>query len=66
MEKLKINSDICIGCGACMATSPDIIELNDEGVAQVIDENLACSEEIIEELTGICPVGAISCEDTEI
>ena len=29
--KLRVDKDICIGCGACQATAPDLFEINDEG-----------------------------------
>lgn len=65
MEKLKVNSDICIGCGACAATYPDIFIFNDEGTAEVVEDQQLQSEDIVEEATGICPVGAICSENEE-
>lgn len=38
MKKLKVNKDVCIGCGACQAICPDVFELSDEGYAQVKEE----------------------------
>ena len=58
--KLKINKDKCIGCGACQALVPDVFEINDEGVAEVIvevvPENL---EEEVKDASESCPVNAI-------
>ena len=31
--KVKVNKDICIGCGACAAIVPDVFELEDDGLA---------------------------------
>ncbi|HPF83192.1 MAG TPA: ferredoxin [Bacilli bacterium] len=58
--KLKVKSDVCIGCGACQAICPECFEINDEGVAEVkVDE---IKEENIEDATDAkegCPVSAI-------
>jgi ferredoxin len=56
----NVNKKKCIGCGACVATCPEVFELDDEGKAQVKtnkkDAKLPCIQEAI---IG-CPVGAIS------
>jgi len=55
---VKVNQEICIGCGACEATCPDVFELT-EGKAHVksgSDASLPCVKEAIEG----CPVSAIS------
>ena len=62
MEKLKVNGNICIGCGACAGTYPNIFQFNDEGIAEVIKENQNQESEDAEEMVEICPVGAISSE----
>lgn len=64
MKKIKVNDEICIGCGACQAEYPENFQINDEGIAEATENNIVDDEEadIIE---GICPVGAISVNDTE-
>jgi len=58
--KLKVDKDICIGCGACQATAPDVFEINDEGLADVIVEEVPeeLNEDAIDAKEG-CPVDAI-------
>ena len=58
--KLKVNQDVCIGCGACQAICPDVFEINDEGLATtIIDEiNDDLKDDAIDAKEG-CPVGAI-------
>ena len=34
MEKLKVNSDICIGCGLCVRQNEEYFEFNDEGLSK--------------------------------
>lgn len=59
--KVKVNQDVCIGCGACQAIAPDVFEINDEtGVAKEISEDV--KEEFVEDATDAkegCPVNAI-------
>ena len=59
MEKLKVNGNICIGCGACAGTYPNIFQFNDDGIAEVIEGNKNQVSEDAEEIVEICPVGAI-------
>ena len=57
--KAKVKN-MFIGCGACQALVPDVFEINDEGVAEVIvdiiPENL---EEEVKDASESCPVNAI-------
>lgn len=59
--KLKVNKDICIGCGACQAIAPEVFEIEDDGLAKAInteiDEDL--KDDAIDAKEG-CPVEAIS------
>lgn len=62
--KLKVMSDVCIGCGACQAICPDCFEITDEGTATVKVEEI--NEEFIDDATDAkegCPVSAIVEED---
>lgn len=65
--KLKVNQDLCIGCGACAAICPNVYDLNDDGLAFVKVEEIEKEdvEEAVDALEG-CPTGAISeVEDAE-
>ena len=58
--KLEVNKDLCIGCGACQATAPNVFEIDDDGLAKVkvdkvIEED---REDAIDALEG-CPTSAI-------
>lgn len=68
MEKIVVDKNICIGCGFCAASNPDVFEFDDEGQAYSIeDKNILdhASNEEKEELIDIkegCPVSAIKIE----
>lgn len=56
---LKVNKDVCIGCGACQAICPDVFEIEDDGLAGVVNEITdETKEDAIDAKEG-CPVAAI-------
>ena len=58
--KAKVNKDLCIGCGACAAIVPDVFQIGDDGLAEVIETPV--KEEHIEDATNAkesCPTEAI-------
>lgn len=57
--KLKVN-DNCIGCGACQAICPEVFEINDDGYATTIVDEV--NDELIDDAIDAkegCPVNAI-------
>lgn len=58
--KLKVNEDVCIGCGACAAICPDVYDINDNGYAYVKVEVVEKENEgdALDAKEG-CPTGAI-------
>ena len=63
--KLKVNKDLCIGCGACQAVCPEVFEIEDDGLAHsfvdVVPQEV--EEDAIDAKEG-CPTSAIE-EDEE-
>lgn len=54
---LKIDDSTCVRCGLCVSSYPDVFKFADNGditVEKKVGRNL------LSEVTGICPVGAIS------
>jgi len=69
----KVELDECIACGVCNAMSPEIFELNDEGLALNVYNNdnntgtAAFPEDLHAELVETaesCPTEAIKVQDT--
>lgn len=60
--KLKVNEDLCIGCGACQAVCPEVFEV--DGVARVICDEIPkeFEEDAMDAKEG-CPTSAIEEEE---
>lgn len=58
--ELKVNKDLCIGCGACQAVAPEVFEIEDDGLATVIVDEIPeeIKEDAIDAKEG-CPTSAI-------
>lgn len=58
--KLDINHDLCIGCGACVAVAPELIDMSDEQLAVVIVDIVKTEEiDTAKEAIECCPVDAV-------
>ncbi len=60
---VKVKSDTCIGCGACVAMAPETFEFDENGLSKVIDG--ANQSEAAVEAANACPVGAIEVDAAE-
>jgi len=60
--RVSIDEDVCIGSGTCVGIAAAVFELDDEGVAQVIDPEAAELADL-HRAEDSCPVAAISVED---
>ena len=54
---IKIDEEMCIGCGTCQAICPEVFEMDNDGKAKIISQTESpCIKEALES----CPVNAIS------
>ena len=53
---IKVNQELCLGCGACVSLCPDVFKMNEAGKSEVISqENIDCAKNA----AASCPVQAI-------
>ncbi len=56
---IKVDQNLCVGCGMCVNACPQVFKLNQDGKSEVISQdNIKCAKEAAD----ICPVNAISVE----
>lgn len=61
--KAFVDKDICIGCGACTGICPEVFDMDDDGLAIAIKEELKSDlEDSAVEAQDGCPVSAIIIE----
>ncbi|EKE16274.1 MAG: hypothetical protein ACD_11C00021G0003 [uncultured bacterium] len=60
MAKVKVNEDVCIGCGTCESLCPGVFHI-ENGKSHVISEE--CGDCNCQEAVDSCPVSAISLEE---
>jgi len=58
MEKICVNEEQCIGCGACVAIDPEHFDFNDNGLSSVISNENLDSANLTSAIES-CPTGAI-------
>ena len=63
MEKIQVDKDLCIGCGACAAYCPDTFEIGDDMLAVVVKDEI--TEEVIE-VAENCPTDAIKINEKAV
>ncbi|HHT78960.1 MAG TPA: ferredoxin [Actinobacteria bacterium] len=62
--EVRIDEDLCTGCGLCEETCPDIFKMNeDKDIAEVVKtDHDEYDEECIQEAVESCPSEAITTE----
>lgn len=62
---IKVNQDLCVGCGMCINMCPDIFTYDEKNLSTVkSDANLAESNlQSAQEARDVCPVDAITIDE---
>jgi ferredoxin len=56
-----VDRDLCIGCGLCADTCPEVFVILDDGYAHALGETVDPEQyDCVQEAAEICPVEAIS------
>ncbi len=62
--KVKVDRDLCIGVGNCVAFAPTVFKLDEENKAVVLDPSSVDDDTLLETAES-CPEQAIIVEDEE-
>lgn len=60
--EIKVDQDLCIGCGMCINMCPDVFMYNEESLSTVKSDLADFNLQSVEEAREICPVDAITVE----
>jgi ferredoxin len=60
--KVKVDRDVCVGIGNCVAMAPSVFKLDGENKAIVLDAGSVDNQSLVEAAQS-CPVSAITVED---
>jgi ferredoxin len=61
--KAIVDKDTCIGCGLCPSICPEVFDMDDDGKAHaIVDEVPSENEGEAQEAAESCPVSAIATE----
>ena len=62
---IEINREVCMGSGNCSFWAPGVFDLDDDGIAIVLDPTAAPDDKIVLAAQG-CPTQAIAVFDGDI
>lgn len=57
MAKVEVDANLCVGCGLCEQSCPDVFEIKSDGIAHV--KANTCNSCNLQDVAQQCPVGAI-------
>lgn len=57
--EVKVDQDLCISCGLCVSSCPEIFAWNDDEKAEAANEVDQNFEECVQEAADGCPTDAI-------
>mgnify|MGYP001036742341 CR=1 FL=1 len=61
--KVRIDEELCTGCGICETICPDAFQVGEDGVAHLIDDDACEAAACCVEAADNCPEEAITIEE---
>ena len=59
--RIVVDRELCVGSSVCVSLAPEVMEVDAEGMAQVITTAMVPID-LADELAGSCPTGALALE----
>jgi len=59
---VKVDSEVCIGCGLCVNMAPEVFKMDDDKAVPISDTVAQGQEDNAKKMAEDCPVNAISVE----
>jgi len=59
---VKVDPDLCIGCGLCVNTVPNVFEMDEDKAVAKAGAVDTADEDSVKQMVEDCPVNAISVE----
>lgn len=60
--KAKVDAEVCIGCGLCAQTAPEVFEMKEDKAVVIVDVVPQEAEGNCQKAADECPVTAITLE----
>lgn len=60
--KIRVDADLCVGCGLCVNTCPEVFEMSDDKAVASVSIVTAENEDSCKQAKDECPVEAIIIE----
>lgn len=65
MWLITVDTDRCQGYANCVASAPDVFDIDDDGIVVLLRQSVAEDErERVEQAVGSCPVSALGIVDS--
>ena len=61
--KVRVDPDLCTGCGPCADIAPEVFEIRDDVSTVLVKEVPPDQEDAVREAAESCPTGAIIIEE---
>jgi ferredoxin len=60
VTRVLVDRERCVGSGTCEALAPDLFEVGDDGIVEVLRQDPAEDDDAARDAVSACPTGALS------